>query len=101
MLYVFLLTDRPDAAALRQQLRPEHRAYLAGVADRICAAGPLLGDDGETMVGSLLVIDFADLAAAKAWLRDEPFTRGGVYARQELHAYRNLWPQQAGIVAPA
>lgn len=100
MLYVFLLVDRADAAELRALHRPAHKAYLASVAERICVAGPLLSDDGLTMTGSLLVIDFDDRAAAAAWLRDEPFTRAGVYARHELHAWQSLWPQRSGIVAP-
>ena len=99
MLYAFLLIDRAGAAELRARHRPAHKAYLAGVADRICVAGPLLADDGQTMNGSLLVIDFDSREAADAWLRDEPFTRAGVYERQELHPMLSLWPQRAGIVA--
>ena len=49
------------------------------------------------MTGSLLVIDFADRAAALAWLEAEPFTRAGVYGRSEVSAFRNLWPQKAGF----
>ena len=100
MLYAFLLIDRPGAAELRAQHRPAHKAYLAEMADRICVAGPLLADDGQTMTGSLFVIDFESREAANAWLRDEPFTRAGVYARQDVHAMLGLWPQRAGIVAP-
>ena len=31
MLFAFMLLDAPGTAALRQQVRPEHKAYLAGV----------------------------------------------------------------------
>jgi len=99
MLFAFSLLDCAGAGALRAQWRPEHKAYLAQVADRIAFAGPLLDDDGETMIGSLLVIDFADGAAAARWLADEPFTRVGLYASQTVHAFRNLWPQRAGFAA--
>ena len=58
MVHVFVLMDRPGAADLRTHVRPEHKAYLAQVAHRIAFAGPLLADDGETMIGSLLAIDF-------------------------------------------
>ena len=51
------------------------------------------------MAGSLLVIDFADRAAAEAWLRDEPFTRAGVYASSSVRAFHNLWPQRVGFVS--
>ena len=96
MLFAFMLFDAPGTAALRLEVRPEHRAYLAAVAERIAFAGPLL-DDAGAMIGSLLVIDFADRAAAIAWLDAEPFTRAGVYGRREVVAFRNLWPQKAGF----
>jgi len=100
MLYVFHMIDRAGAAELRQRIRPEHKAYLAGVAERIAFAGPLVADDGQTMLGSLLVIDFVDREAALAWLRDEPFTRAGLYAATQVHAFRNLWPQKTGFPEP-
>jgi uncharacterized protein len=97
LIYLFRLIDRPDGTALRMRLRPEHKAYLARVAERIAFAGPLTHDDGVTMIGSVLAIDFADRAAATAWLADEPFTRAGLYAGVEVHAFVNLWPQKAGF----
>lgn len=100
MLFAFHLTDRVDAGDLRQRVRPEHKAYLAQVAGRIAFAGPLLADDGQAMLGSLLVIDFADRAAALAWLEHEPFTRAGLYGESQVHAFNNLWPQRAGFVDP-
>lgn len=98
MIYVFILVDKPGHGELRQRVRPEHKAYLGAVADRIAFAGPLTHDDGATMIGSLLAIDFATREAAHAWLADEPFTRAGLYARTEVHAFVNLWPQKAGFV---
>lgn len=97
MIHALLLFDREGAAELRQRLRPQHKAYLAQIADRIAFAGPLLADDGVTMIGSLMAIDFADRSAANAWLANEPFTRAGVFARSEIHAFANLWPQRVGF----
>ncbi len=99
MIYIFSLIDKPDSAALRQRVRPEHKAYLAGMAERIAFAGPLVSDDGQTMLGSLLAIDFDSREAAHAWLADEPFTREGLYASTSIHAFVNLWPQKAGFPA--
>ena len=98
MLFAFHLIDRADAGDLRTRVRPEHKAYLTQVAERIAFAGPLVSDDGLSMLGSLLVIDFTDRAAALAWLRDEPFTRTGLYGATQVHAVQNLWPQRAGFV---
>jgi len=98
MLFAFHLLDRHGVAELRQQLRPEHKAYLAQVAGRIAFAGPLLGDDGSTMVGSLLVIDFPDRVSATQWQAQEPFTRAGIYASAAVYPFQNLWPQRAGFI---
>jgi uncharacterized protein len=97
MIYVFRLLDKPGAAELRQRVRPEHKAYLGAVADRIAFAGPLTHDDGTQMIGSLLAIDFDSRESAMAWLAQEPFTRAGLYAGVEVQAFVNLWPQKAGF----
>jgi len=97
VIHTFFLIDKPGRGELRLRVRPEHKAYLAAVADRIAFAGPLVGDDGETMIGSLLAIDFDSREAAQAWLAGEPFTRAGVYASNSIHAFVNLWPQKAGF----
>jgi uncharacterized protein len=97
MLFVFRLLDKPGASALRDRVRREHKAYLAAVAERIAFAGPLTHDDGVTMIGSLLAIDFDSRDAAHAWLAEEPFTCAGLYAGSEIHAFVNLWPQRAGL----
>jgi len=97
MIYTFVLLDKANAVELRRQLRPEHRAYVARVAERIAFAGGLRGDDGETSVGSLLAIDFASREEAADWLRDEPFTRGGLYSSIQILGFQNLWPQKAGF----
>ena len=97
MIYTFILIDKPDHAELRQRVRPEHKAYLAAVAERMAFAGPFTKDDGQTMLGSLLAIDFDSRDAAHAWLANEPFTKAGLYASTTIHAFVNLWPQRAGF----
>jgi uncharacterized protein len=97
MVFAFTLIDKPDSSALRQRVRPEHKAYLAAAADRMAFAGPLTHDDGTTMMGSLLVIDFPSRDAAHAWLADEPFTKAGLYGSISVQAFVNLWPQKVGF----
>jgi uncharacterized protein YciI len=96
MVFVFHLLDRPGASDLRAALRPQHKAYLAQVSDRIAFAGPLLSDDGAHMVGSVLAIDFEHRDAAAHWQSREPFTAAGLYASVSVHAFENLWPQRCG-----
>jgi uncharacterized protein YciI len=97
MIYVFHLLDRPGGLELRLRVRPEHKAYLSAVADRMAFAGPLTTEDGQTMIGSLLGIDFDSLDAAKAWQSNEPFTKAGLYASVSVLPFVNLWPQKMGF----
>ena len=99
MLYAIHLLDKPDSYELRLRVRPEHKAYLQTVADRIAFGGPLLAEDGQTMVGSLLVIEFPSREAAHAWLAQEPFMQAGLFASTSVQAFVNLWPQKAGFPA--
>ena len=96
MIYVFHLLDKPNQAALRQQVRPQHKAYLAEMGDRMAFAGPLM-DEHDTMIGSLLAIDFESRHAAEQWLSHEPFTKAGVYGEVRIDAFLNLWPQKMGF----
>ena len=97
MIFAILLMDRPGTADLRIQIRPEHRAYLAQLSDRMAFAGPLTSEDGQTIVGSLLAIDFPSRAAVDAWLKDEPYTKAGVYEKSIIHVFNNMWEQKAGF----
>lgn len=100
MIYAFMLLDRSDAADLRLRVRPEHKKYLAAIGDRIAFAGPLLGEDGSSMVGSLLAIEFAARDDALQWLSGEPFTKAGLYQSVSVYPFVNLWQQKVGFPPP-
>lgn len=100
MLYALMLTDKPDRETLRTEVRPAHVAYLEKIAERIAFAGPLVKDDGTTMIGSLLVIDFASRDEAHAWMEAEPMYAAGLYASSTIQAFVNRWPQRVGFPPP-
>lgn len=97
MLFTFMLIDKAGASELRQNIRPAHKAYLAEMQDSIAFAGPLMDDHGNTMLGSLLVIDFPDRKTAMTWLSNEPFVLAGLFASTTVHAFQNLWAQKVGF----
>lgn len=97
MIFSILLLDRPGTAELRVQVRPAHRDYLAKLADKMAFAGPLFSDDGKTIIGSLLVMDFPNRVDVETWLKDEPFTKAGVYEKPIIHIFNNMWQQKAGF----
>lgn len=97
MIFVFHLLDRQDAGDIRVKVRPEHKEYLAQKAEQIAFAGPLLSDDGQMMIGSVLVIEFDSRDAAEQWINNEPFTKAGLYQSMLIHPFKNFWPQKVGF----
>lgn len=93
MLYMFHCTDKAGAAQVRLDNRPAHLAYLEANVNRVFAAGPLLSDDGQGMVGSLLIVDCADEAAAKDFAANDPYARAGLFESVEIRAWRRVFPK--------
>ena len=65
MLFALLCTDKPNSLDLRLKVRPDHLAYLESLGAALKAAGPFTTDEGSP-VGSLVIIDAANRAAAEA-----------------------------------
>ncbi|GAA1933677.1 YciI family protein [Nocardioides marmoribigeumensis] len=78
----FLVTcrDVADSAGLRAEHLPAHRRYVDERAEQILLSGPLTDDDGVRRVGQLFVLDVPDPPAASAFIRQDPFTRAGVFS---------------------
>lgn len=93
MLYMFHCVDKDGAAEVRTANRGDHIAYLESHADRLFAAGPLLSDDGAAMVGSLLVVECADRAAADAFAADDPYAKAGLFQSVTIRPWRRVFPK--------
>jgi uncharacterized protein YciI len=83
--------DKPGSTDLRAMTRAEHLKHINAVAERIVAAGPLLGIDGEP-IGSLLIVDFADRKAAIQFAADDPYALAGLFASVAVTAWRKVYP---------
>lgn len=88
MYFVALGRDRADAGSIRLEQRPAHLDFLKGLGGAVKAAGPLLSDDGESMVGSLLVVEADSLDAAKAMLAGDPYGEAGLFESFEVKPWR-------------
>jgi uncharacterized protein len=56
MFYALICTDKLDRLAVAKAKRPEHVEYIKGFGGTMLA-GPFTGAGGETMNGSLIVIE--------------------------------------------
>ena len=88
MLFAIICRDRPGGTALRAELRPKHLEWAKGYAAQIKLAGPFLSEDGQTMIGSMFLAEFADRAAAQAFNMADPYTTGGLFSSVEITPWR-------------
>ena len=89
MLYALICTDKPNSLAIRKTNRPEHVAYLKSLGATLRFAGPFTEADGETMNGSLIVVEAASLEAAKNIAAGDPFAKADLFASVEIRPW--LW----------
>jgi hypothetical protein len=89
MLFALICTDKPNALAIRKANRPEHLAYLKSLGDTLLIAGPFTGEDGESMNGSLLVIEASSMSAARDIAAGDPFAKADLFANVEIRPW--LW----------
>jgi uncharacterized protein YciI len=99
MWYAIIGTDVPDSLELRKSARPAHLARLEALQNegRLRLAGPFpavdAADPGPAgFTGSLIVAEFADLAAARAWADADPYVAAGVYAHVAVKPFRPVLP---------
>ncbi|ODR95784.1 hypothetical protein AUC70_02610 [Methyloceanibacter stevinii] len=88
MYFAFICTDKPDGLPIRKAHRPEHLAYLQGLGDALKFAGPFTAEDGETMTGSLVVIEAPSLADAQAIADKDPFAKAGLFASVDIRPWK-------------
>lgn len=82
MLFALTARDKADHLQTRLDNRPDHLEYLDKTGC-VIHAGPLLGDD-EKPVGSLIVLDLPDMAAAEAWAAGDPYAKAGLFQSVEV-----------------
>lgn len=83
------LAARPAHLARLEALQNEGRMVLAGPCPTIDAADP--GPAGFS--GSIIVAEFASLAAAQSWADADPYVAAGVYARVTVKPFRQVFPK--------
>ena len=80
--------DKPNHFHIRKENREAHLAYIkkTGVVEM---AGPFLDTD-EEMCGSLIVLDVNDMAAAKAWAKNDPYNKAGLFETSTLKIWKKV-----------
>ena len=85
---IFYGIDHPGGMAKRTELRAAHEGYLEEHAETVMVRGPLLDEAGADSIGSVLLLDVPDLAAARTLMENEPFYKAGLYKTAMLNRWR-------------
>ncbi|MFN4140309.1 YciI-like protein [Aestuariivirga sp.] len=89
MLFALICTDKPASVDLRMAVRPDHLKYLESLGGALKAAGPFTTEEGSP-TGSLVVIEAADSAAARAIADNDPYARAGLFHSVEIRPWKWL-----------
>lgn len=88
MLFAFICYDKPGQLDLRMETRPVHLEHLnkLNAEGTLKFAGPFLGDDGKPN-GSLVVVEAADMAAARALAEADPYYLAGLFETVDVRPW--------------
>ncbi len=88
MRFALIAKDKPGALDIRKANRDAHVAYLKST-DAVEMAGPFLDDNGD-MCGSLIILEFPDMAAAQDWAANDPYKHAGLFESVEITAWNKV-----------
>ena len=101
MLYIIYQEDGPDSPALRAAHKPAHFAYLEEHEDILVLGGAMLADNDQTRIGSVLIINVPDRAAADRFSENEPLRKAGTFKQVRItRMRRGQWNPDAAPDTP-
>ena len=90
MLFAIHALDGEGGLQKRLEHGDAHRAHIAGASAygvKIVISGPLVKDNGETMIGSLIIIEAADREAAERFNANDPYRLAGVFEKVTISGF--------------
>jgi uncharacterized protein YciI len=90
MLFAIHALDRTDALPTRIANYDAHKTFLSDTSRfgvKIVMSGPLVADDGATMIGSLFLIEAPGRAEVEAFNRADPFAAAGIWEKVTITGF--------------
>ena len=86
MLFVIITMDKAGSLSLRLATRQAHFDYVSS--SRVLRlGGPFLDAKGD-MIGSLMIIEAADLEEARRWHANDPYRKAGLFAHSDIQPWK-------------
>jgi uncharacterized protein len=89
--YVIITKDKPNALALRNEVRAVHIDYLTANQHRLLAAGAQIEDDGSGGSGGVIIVDTDDRKEAEEFIANDPFTKAGLFSDIKVTRWRKAF----------
>jgi len=87
MLYVIHALDKPGRTQTRLDNYADHKSYISSASIKTLVSGPLLDDDGETMIGSFFLVEADSREDVIRFNAADPFARIGLWQSVSIHAF--------------
>lgn len=88
MHFVAICFDKPNSGEIRLAHRAAHLDYLRANSKTIKSCGPFLADDGETMVGSMLIVEAQNRSEVDELLASDPYRKAGLFNSIDVRGWR-------------
>lgn len=93
MLFAIFCTDKKGFLEVRLNNRAAHLEHLKAQGERLVFAGPTFADDGQTMNGSLIVLDCDSRADAETFSAMDPYAQAHLFESVTIRAWKKVFPQ--------
>jgi uncharacterized protein YciI len=93
MLFHILCKDKPSQMNMRASTRSAHLNYISQYGGQVIFAGPTYTDEGETITGSVFIIDFENIAAAEAFSKGDPYRKMGLFETVQIEQIKKIYPK--------
>ncbi|HEY0276182.1 MAG TPA: YciI family protein [Paenirhodobacter sp.] len=87
MYFVLNCRDKAGALQVRLDNRDKHLAYAreSGV---VFVGGPLI--EGGNMVGSMVIVEVADIEAARTFAANDPYAKAGLFDSVTISEWKKV-----------
>ena len=89
MLFSLICLDNEQSLEKRLSNRESHLKYVKDTG-MVRYAGPLLSDEDETMMGSLIVIEAENKEDALNWSKNDPYNKAGLFQSVKIYRFKHL-----------
>lgn len=95
MQFFVTCLDKADSKSVREATRNAHLAYLRENDSNVLGAGPILAEDQQSVIGSLLLIQADDAQSATVFVAGDPYFKAGLFESTQIRPWRWLFKHPA------